>query len=183
MAAFIPSRRDPEVNAAAIAKVREDKRARGVATGFDGTWVAHPDLVPVVAEVFDARSARARTSSTGGARTSSVDRRRAARRSTIPGRRSPTTASRNNISVGAQYIAAWLGGRGAVAIFNLMEDAATAEISRSQIWQWLRHGRVARADVERMIAEQAAELDGTPHIDQAVSLFERVALGENSMSS
>jgi len=82
----------------------------------------------------------------------------------------------NNVSVGIQYLAAWLRGSGAVAIFNLMEDAATSEISRSQVWQWLHHGQVARADVEAAIEEELAKLDGD--YDEARELFEQVALGE-----
>jgi malate synthase len=83
---------------------------------------------------------------------------------------------RNNVSVGIQYLAAWLRGSGAVAIFNLMEDAATSEISRSQVWQWLHHGRVERAAVERAIEEEVAKLgDG---YDEARALFEQVALGD-----
>jgi malate synthase len=78
--------------------------------------------------------------------------------------------------VGIRYLGAWLQGSGAVAIFNLMEDAATSEISRSQVWQWLHHGRVERADVERVLAEEAAELD--EGYDEARALFEQVALGE-----
>jgi malate synthase len=85
---------------------------------------------------------------------------------------------RNNVSVGIQYLAAWLRGSGAVAIFNLMEDAATSEISRSQVWQWLQHGRVTREDVDRAIAEEIAKLDDTPALDEARELFEQVALGD-----
>ena len=83
---------------------------------------------------------------------------------------------RNNVSVGIQYLAAWLQGSGAVAIFNLMEDAATSEISRSQVWQWLAHGKVERADVERVLDEEVAKLDGD--YAEARALFEQVALGE-----
>ncbi|HUQ21573.1 MAG TPA: malate synthase A [Gaiellaceae bacterium] len=174
MAAFIPSRRDPEVNAVALAKVREDKD-REAGQGFDGTWVAHPDLVPVALEIFDQVL---------GERPNQVDRRRDDVASTAadllnvaatPGEITED-GLRNNVSVGIQYLAAWLRGSGAVAIFNLMEDAATSEISRSQVWQWLRHGKVARADVQRAIEEEVAKLgDG---YDEARELFEQVALGE-----
>jgi malate synthase len=172
MAAFIPSRRDPEVNAVALAKVREDKE-REAGQGFDGTWVAHPDLVPVAMEIFDRVL---------GDRPNQVDRRRddvdasAAELlnvSATPGEITPE-GLRNNVSVGIQYLAAWLRGSGAVAIFNLMEDAATSEISRSQVWQWLRHGRVTRADVDRAIEEEVAKLDGD--VTEARKLFEQVAL-------
>jgi malate synthase len=173
MAAFIPSRRDPEVNEIALAKVREDKD-REAGQGFDGTWVAHPDLVPVAMEIFDGIL---------GERPNQVERRRDDVASTAtdllnvaatPGEITDE-GLRNNVSVGIQYLAAWLRGSGAVAIFNLMEDAATSEISRSQVWQWLRHGKVERADVERAIEEEVAKLgDG---YDEARGLFEQVALG------
>ena len=172
MAAFIPSRRDAEVNAAALAKVREDKE-REAGQGFDGTWVAHPDLVPVAMEIFDRVL---------GDRPNQVERQRDDISSTAselldvaatPGEITEE-GLRNNVSVGIQYLAAWLSGSGAVAIFDLMEDAATSEISRSQVWQWLRHGRVERAEVERAIDEEVARLgDG---YDEARELFEQVAL-------
>src|SRR5688500_2129558 len=174
MAAFIPSRRDPEVNAVALAKVREDKE-REAGQGFDGTWVAHPDLVPVAMEIFDRVL---------GDRPNQVERQRPEVSSTavelLDVAATPGLITegglRNNVSVGIQYLAAWLQGSGAVAIFNLMEDAATSEISRSQVWQWLRHGKVERADVERAIAEEVAKLgDG---YEEARELFEQVALGE-----
>jgi len=138
MAAFIPSRRDPEVNETALARVREDK-AREAKAGYDGAWVAHPDLVPVVDEVFRAelgerphQKSRQRDDVQGDAR-ALLDVR-------VSGGRVTEAGVRGNISVAIQYLAAWLGGSGAVAINNLMEDAATAEISRSQLWQWIRHG-------------------------------------------
>ena len=174
MAAFIPSRRDPEVNAAALAKVREDKE-REAGQGFDGTWVAHPDLVPVAMEIFDRVL---------GERPNQVDRQRDDVSSSAadlldvgstPGKIT-MAGLHNNVSVGIQYLAAWLRGSGAVAIFNLMEDAATSEISRSQIWQWLQHGKVARADVEAAIEEELAKLDGD--YEEARQLFEQVALGD-----
>jgi malate synthase len=174
MAAFIPSRRDPEVNAAALAKVREDKE-REAGQGFDGTWVAHPDLVPVAMEIFDRVL---------GERPNQVDRQRPDVSSTAadlldvastPG--GITMAGlHNNVSVGIQYLAAWLQGSGAVAIFNLMEDAATSEISRSQVWQWLAHSEVAREDVMAAIEEEIGKLDGD--YSEARELFEQVALGD-----
>jgi malate synthase len=176
MAAFIPSRSDPVVNERAIAKVREDKR-REAADGCDGSWVAHPDLVPVALEVFDEvlgehpNQLGRRRDDVEGSASELLDFR-------IPGGEVTEAGLRNNVAVALRYISAWLGGLGAVAIFNLMEDAATAEIARSQIWQWLRHGRVGRAEVGRILDEEAGKLDGTPHLAQAVELFERVALGE-----
>ena len=134
-----PDRRDPEVNEVALAKVREDKE-READDGFDGTWVAHPDLVPV------ATGCSTRCSATGRIRWS----RCATTSPSTPAqlldfddpRRAITDAGlRLNVSVGVRYLDAWLRGAGAAAIDNLMEDAATAEISRAQIWQWMRHGR------------------------------------------
>src|SRR5216684_1257564 len=164
MAAFIPSRRDPEVNAKALAKVREDK-ARESADGFDGSWVAHPDLVPVCQEVFDGVLGD-RPNQLGklrdGVEVSAADLLAVAK---TPG--GITEAGlRNNISVGLQYLANWLAGTGAVAIFNLMEDAATAEISRSQVWQWLHNdvslagGQQVTTDlVEQIIGEELAKIE------------------------
>jgi malate synthase len=176
MAAFIPSRRDPEVTEVALARVREDKR-RESGDGFDGTWVAHPDLVPVATAEFDAVL---------GDRPNQLDRLREDVSTTAadlldvaatPGEITEAGV-RANVSVGIRYIAAWLQGVGAAAIDNLMEDAATAEISRSQIWQWLHHGRVERADVERMIGEVVAELPDEPVYHDAQDVFEKVALRE-----
>jgi malate synthase len=138
MAAFIPSRRDPEVNEIALARVREDK-TREARAGYDGAWVAHPDLVPVVADVFETvlqgkpHQKDRQREDVEVKRDQLIDVR-------IPGGRITENGLRGNISVGLQYLAAWLGGSGAVAINNLMEDAATAEIARSQLWQWIRHG-------------------------------------------
>jgi malate synthase len=171
MAAFIPSRRDPEVNAVALEKVREDKE-REASQGFDGTWVAHPDLVPVAMEAFDRVL---------GDRPNQIERRRddveigPADILDVAATPGDVTEEglRNNVSVGIQYLAAWLRGSGAVAINNLMEDAATAEISRSQIWQWLRHGRVTEADVQRIVDEEVATLG--PDYEPAREIFERIA--------
>ncbi len=138
MAAFIPSRKQPEINAQAFARVREDK-GREAADGFDGAWVAHPDLVPVVREVFDRvlgdrpnQKSRLRDDVRAGAG-DLLDVQ-------VPGGRVTDAGVRANVSIALQYLAAWLGGAGAVAINNLMEDTATAEISRAQLWQWVRQG-------------------------------------------
>ncbi len=142
MAAFIPSRRDMEVNRQALARVREDKAAEA-ALGFDGAWVAHPDLVPVVAEVFSERL---------GGRPNQKDRIPDAAQDgrrlldvRVPGGRVTEAGVRGNVSVALQYLEAWLRGSGAVAINNLMEDTATAEIARAQLWQWIRHGTATEA--------------------------------------
>jgi malate synthase len=177
MAAFIPSRRDAEVNERALERVRDDK-LRESADGFDGTWVAHPDLVPVAGEVFDAAF---------GDRPNQLERPRddvsveAADLLNVAATPGEVTDDgvRANVSVGIRYLAAWLSGTGAAAIDNLMEDAATAEISRSQVWQWVRHGRAARADVERMIGEVVAELPEDQVVTAARELFEQVALGDD----
>ena len=136
---------DPEVNEVALAKVREDKE-REAGDGFDGTWVAHPDLVPVATEIFDGVL---------GERPNQVERLRddvAGRRADLlvrpeitPAARSPTTGVAANVASAIRYLDSWLRGSGAAAIDNLMEDVATAEISRSQLWQWVRHGTSTRA--------------------------------------
>jgi malate synthase len=146
MAAFIPSRRDPEVNETALAKVREDK-TREARAGYDGAWVAHPDLVSIVADVFETvlqgrpHQKQRQRDDVDVSREQLIDVR-------IPGGRITEGGLRGNISVALQYLAAWLGGSGAVAINNLMEDAATAEIARSQLWQWIRHGATTDAGLQ-----------------------------------
>ncbi|MER6499635.1 malate synthase A [Streptomyces sp. NPDC001455] len=155
MAAFIPSRRDAEVNKVAFEKVKADKD-REARDGFDGSWVAHPDLVPIAMASFDAVL---------GERPNQKDRLREdvsvaagdlIAIGTLDAR--PTyDGLRNAVAVGIRYIEAWLRGLGAVAIFNLMEDAATAEISRSQIWQWINAG-VVFENGERATAELAREV-------------------------
>jgi len=191
MAAFIPSRRDPEVNAVALAKVREDKN-REAGDGFDGSWVAHPDLVPLCREVFDGVLGDAPNQLGKQRPEVSVTAAELLAVSKTPG--TITEAGlRNNVSVGIQYLASWLGGNGAVAIFNLMEDAATAEISRSQVWQWLNNdvrlddGQLVTADlVRRIVGEElgkvrdsAGDAFDTPRFDQAVKLFTEVALADD----
>lgn len=184
MSAFIPNRRDPEVTAQAEEKVRADK-SREAADGFDGTWVAHPDLIPVAQAEFDAVL---------GDRPNQVDRQRddvnvtAAQLLDVHIGRDITEAGvRENVSIGLRYIEAWLRGFGAVAIDNLMEDAATAEISRSQIWQWI-HQDQRTAEGTRITAEWVTSLveealesfdryDGD-RFDAAVELFIDIALGD-----
>jgi malate synthase len=165
MAAFIPSRRDPEVNERALAKVREDKQ-REAGDGFDGTWVAHPDLVEVAATEFERSNQldRLREDVSAGA-DELLDFR-------IPGGEITEEGLRTNVSVGVRYLAAWLSGTGAAAIDNLMEDAATAEISRSQVWQWVRAGRFTAYDVRREVDDLRGEHP------EACEVFEQVALSE-----
>ncbi|MGY1770017.1 malate synthase A [Blastococcus sp. SYSU D00813] len=183
MAAAIPSRRDAEVNERAFAKVREDK-TREAGDGFDGSWVAHPDLVPLCREAFDAVL---------GDRPNQLDRQRPEVSVTsaqlldvagVPGGRT-TAGLRSNVEVAIRYLAAWLGGNGAVGIHGLMEDAATAEISRSQVWQWVHNGvelddgeTVTAELVRRVVAEEVAGMGELPHLAEARELFERVALAD-----
>ncbi len=193
MAAVIPSRRDVEANERAYGKVAEDKR-REATDGFDGTWVAHPDSVPVAMAEFDAVL---------GDRPNQVDRRRddvrVAAADLLDVASTPGEATdeglRSDVNVGIQYISSWLRGNGAAAIYGLMEDAATAEIARSQVWQWiatgskLADGRTVTPDLVRSAADEELErirrevgddewfyTQGRP--DESRSLFERVALGE-----
>jgi malate synthase len=191
MAAFIPSRRDAEVNAKALAKVREDK-TRESGNGFDGSWVAHPDLVPICREVFDSVLGDAPNQLGKLREDVSVTAADLLAISQTPGEITEA-GLRNNISVGLQYLANWLSGNGAVAIFNLMEDAATAEISRSQVWQWLHNDilledgpKVTRERVEAMIdeeltkiREQYGEEFNAERFGQATALFTEVALADN----
>ena len=174
MAAFIPSRRDPDVNEIALTKVREDK-LREAGDGFDGTWVAHPDLVDVAMSVFN---------DVLGERPNQVDRQRnevsVAAGDLLDVAATPGEVTeegvRLNVSVGIQYIASWLNGVGAAAINDLMEDAATAEISRSQIWQWVRHGRVSRERVLELEREELEKLG--PGYEAAAEVFAEVALAD-----
>jgi len=192
MAAFVPSRSDAEVNRKAIAQVRADKE-REAGDGFDGSWVAHPDLVDPVREVFDAVL---------GERPNQLERTRdevevSARQLldvAVPDGKVTEAGLRNDISVGIQYLASWLRGNGAAALFNLMEDAATAEISRSQVWQWVRHG-VPLPDGREVTAELVREILGQEleelrssfgedvyeegRFGEAAELFERIALDDD----
>ena len=180
MAAFIPSRRDAEVNRVALAKVKEDKD-REAGDGFDGTWVAHPDLVPTATEAFDRVL---------GDRANQLERQRpevSVKASQlidvkVPGSTITENGLRMNVSVGIHYIESWLRGTGAAAINNLMEDVATAEISRSQVWQWvhnssrLAEGPTVDADLVREIAdEEMGRLKGG-RFEDARKVFEEVAL-------
>ncbi|MBS3933725.1 MAG: malate synthase A [Truepera sp.] len=183
MAAFIPNRRDPEVTERALKKVREDKN-REAGDGFDGTWVAHPDLVPVAMECFDKVL---------GARPHQKERLREAVQvkgkdlinPNIPGSTITEAGVRNNISVALQYLNAWLLGTGAVAIFNLMEDTATAEISRAQLWQWIKNkatlddGRTVTAELyQELRDDELGKLEGGGRLDEARALLDELVLSE-----
>jgi malate synthase len=191
MAAFIPSRRDEAVNATAMARVRDDKE-RESADGFDGTWVAHPDLVPLATEIFDgvlgaAPNQKARL------REELVVSAEQLRDLRVPGGTVTEAGVRLNISVALQYLDAWLGGNGAAAINNLMEDAATAEISRSQLWQWrtkgtqLDDGRFVTGGLYTAIRDEEVTrlqaLDGEAsaagHLGDAIELLDHLVLDDD----
>jgi malate synthase len=191
MAAVIPSRTDEEANRKAFEAVRSDKE-REAGAGFDGTWVAHPDSVPVATEAFDA-VLRERPNQVERRRDDvSVDADDLLSVAQTPGEITER-GLRLNVNVGIQYISSWLRGNGAAGIYGLMEDAATAEISRAQVWQWIRHGEtlddgrpvtpelvrsLAVSELERIRGEvgddEWFENEGRPDLSR--SLFERVAL-------
>jgi malate synthase len=174
MAAQIPIKGDPAANERALEKVRQDK-LREVKAGHDGTWVAHPSLVPIAKDIFDEHM---KTPNQIGRKREDV---RIMREDLLRPHSGEVTAEglRVNVDVGIQYLEAWLNGNGCVPIYNLMEDAATAEISRSQVWQWVRHG-VKLADgrtvtpelVRDAIARELQEKPGTPSKQLAAQLFQ-----------
>jgi malate synthase len=184
MSAFIPNRREPEVTANALARVREDKE-REAGGGFDGTWVAHPDLVPIARDVFDAALGerphqKEAPGAAGVAAAALLD-------VTVPGGRVTETGVRQNVSVAIRYLDAWLQGNGAAAIDNLMEDTATAEISRSQLWQWRRHatpladGAPFTAERYRRVRdEELARIGGgSGRAAEAAALLDELVLADN----
>jgi len=178
MSAFIPVKDDEERNRAALDKVRQDK-LREVGNGHDGTWVAHPALVPVAAKVF---------ASIAPNQLSKMPEH-------IPGRDEmlklhegvrTEAGARENIRVGVQYLAAWLGGQGAVPLYNLMEDAATAEICRTQLWQWLRFeaplddGRKFTPDLfEQLFYEEIGALDDLAYLEEALRLMHNMIVADD----
>jgi malate synthase len=192
MAAFIPSRADEQVNQLAFAKVSEDKK-REAADGCDGTWVAHPDMVPLVTQIFDdalgdspnqLSKQRPEVSVSAADLTNFV----------IEGGTITEGGVRQNVDVAIQYIASWLRGTGAAAIYNLMEDAATAEISRSQIWQWVKSGsstieghditpeyvnQIADEETHRLRSELGREVYDGARFEEARLLFTQVALADD----
>ncbi|MBX7213480.1 MAG: malate synthase A [Thermoflexales bacterium] len=185
MAAFIPSRKDAAVNETALKAVRADKE-RESGDGFDGTWVAHPDLVPTALACFDAKLGE-RPHLKERLREEVVPNARALTDFAIPNGTVTEAGVRNNISVGLQYIESWLRGNGAAAINNLMEDAATAEISRSQLWQWLRNAATladGRAFTPALYAqlrdEEVARIGGLERgrFRDALALLDTLVLAE-----
>jgi len=186
MAAFIPSRRDEEVNRVALEKVREDKE-REVRQGFDGTWVAHPDLVPVAREIFD-RALGDRPNQKEVLREDVRVQDSDLLNFEIEGGRVTEDGVRSNISIALQYLDSWLQGQGAVGIRNLMEDAATAEISRAQLWQWVHHGatledgRAVDAGLYRDLRVQELEAlggDGQGRMRQAAEILDHLVLSRD----
>ncbi len=187
MAAFIPSRRDAEVNERAMAKVREDKE-REAGDGFDGTWVAHPDLVPVAREVFAAhlkgKPHQKDVTATVGFTMMAKDLLPCE----IENGRVTDEGVSNNISVALQYMSSWLQGLGAVAINNLMEDAATAEISRAELWQWVKREvplaggiRLTRDEFRRRLETERARFAGQAErgrLKDACDLLEKLVLAD-----
>jgi len=178
MAAQIPIKDDAAANEAAFAKVEADK-LREVRAGHDGTWVAHPGLVPVAKRVFDEYMPGPNQIAEGGGRRAVS----ASELIAIPDGVVSEKGIRHNVSVGIQYLATWLGGSGAVPLYNLMEDAATAEISRTQLWQWVQHG--AKTDAGELVTpslyrrirdEELRAIGGHPHIDRAARIFDELIL-------
>jgi malate synthase len=178
MAAFIPVRGDEQANSAALEKVRQDK-LREVRNGHDGTWVAHPALVPIAMEAFEAMP--------GPNQLSKIPEHIPGRDEMLELHTGPRTeaGARENIRVGVQYLAAWLGGRGAVPLYNLMEDAATAEISRAQLWQWLHfgaeldNGRTFTQDLfDQLFDEEVGLLQDVENITEAADLFREMIVAD-----
>jgi len=186
MAAQIPNRRDPQANEAALGRVRADKE-REAGDGHDGTWVAHPDLVPVAREVFDRLMPQANQLARlrEDVHIAQADLLEVHQGSKTEG------GLRENIRVGVQYIEAWLRGKGAVPLYNLMEDAATAEISRAQVWQWIHYGisleggtvatpellnRLLSEEMQRVRTEVGAEAYDGGRFQEAIQLFSELSL-------
>ena len=185
MAAFIPSRKDVEINKVAMAKVTEDKN-RETHQGFDGTWVAHPDLVPIAKEVFD-KHLGSKANQRDNLRNDVSVRAEQLIDLKVEGGKISEAGFRNNVDVALQYLESWLRGVGAAAIHNLMEDAATAEISRAQLWQWIKtkqkldDGRLITAELYSQIAaEELAGLspDGRGKFKQAADILNQLVIND-----
>ncbi|WP_040205387.1 malate synthase A [Neobacillus jeddahensis] len=190
MAAQIPVKNNPQANDEAFAKVRADKE-REARDGHDGTWVAHPGLVPVAMEVFNREMPTPNQIHTAKQQKITITAQDLLE---IPGGTITEEGVRTNINVGIQYVASWLSGRGAAPIHNLMEDAATAEISRAQLWQWIRHPKGILGDgrkvtvgmyeqlkaeeLEKIKLEVGAERFETERFDEAVQLFDQLILND-----
>jgi malate synthase len=192
MAPQIPIKNDPKANEIALGKVRADKE-REATDGHDGTWVAHPGLVPIAREIFD----RIMQSPNQLHKLRTDVNVTAADLLKIPDGAITDAGLRNNVSVSLQYMAAWLAGNGCVPINNLMEDAATAEISRAQIWQWVRHPKGVLEDGRRVTAELFRSLleeervrlngpghsySGTAYYDQAAKVLDEITTAPEFIS-
>jgi malate synthase len=192
MAALVPSREDPRATERAVAAVRADKE-REARMGFDGTWIAHPDVLEAAQAPFDAVLGSAPNQICGEAPGGKIDGRALLDVASTPGTRTEA-GLRANVSVAFRYISFWLAGRGAAAIDNLMEDAATAEICRSQIWQWIRHqarledGRTVTTELVREILDEETrriragvgeEVWAAGRPDETRAVFEQIALQED----
>lgn len=191
MAAFIPNRKDPEVTERALRKVREDK-LREVGDGFDGTWVAHPDLVPIARKIFET-SLKENFHQKDRLRDEVSVNAKDLINFTVPGGTITENGLRHNINVAIQYLASWLSGRGAAAIYNLMEDAATAEISRAQVWQWIHNDealdderKISKDLVKRLIDEELQKISEMygQHFDKdtfdvAKTVFEQLVFADH----
>jgi malate synthase len=192
MSAFIPSRKDEEVNKNAFAKVRADKELEA-SNGYDGTWVAHPDLVPIAQEAFD-RVLGSKPHQKHQLRQDIDIKAEDLRNFAIEGGKITEQGIRTNIHVGILYIESWLSGVGAAALYNLMEDAATAEISRAQVWQWLKtsvklddgrtfdenlYQKLSAEEVEKCKDYLGIERSNTGRLAQAVEIFNKLVLQEH----
>ena len=174
MAAQIPIKDDPAANESAMAKVRADKE-REVNAGHDGTWVAHPGLVALAKEIFDRKMPgpnQIHVAQTLLSVPTGADLLR------VPEGPITEKGIRQNINVGILYLEAWLGGLGCVPLYNLMEDAATAEISRTQLWQWIHHGGITRERYEQIRDEELKSIGERPHIKRAAEMFNQLTLDD-----
>ncbi len=173
MAAQIPIKNDPAANEAAMQKVEADK-LREVRAGHDGTWVAHPGLVEVAKRVFDQHMPEP----------NQIERKRddvhvtAADLLRVPQGAITEKGIRQNVNVGILYLEAWLGGSGAVPLYNLMEDVATSEISRTQLWQWIRHGKISREQYEKIRDEELQKIGARPHLAAATEICNQLILSD-----
>jgi malate synthase len=185
MAAFIPSRKDKEVNELALKKVREDK-LRESQDGFDGTWVAHPDLVSVARTIFE-EALKGKDNQKERLREDVSVKAENLQDFLLPGSKITEEGIRASISVTLQYLEAWLSGQGAVGINNLMEDAATAEISRTQLWHWVHQERAVTAEgksidesyYKQLAREEFNKLKSTPNLQKAKEILDELVLSEN----
>ncbi|MGI8975203.1 MAG: malate synthase A [Thermomicrobiales bacterium] len=187
MAAFIPTRKDPEANERAMTAVHADKK-REAGDGFDGTWVAHPGLVPIAIEEMTAVFGDAPNQKERLREDVSVEARQLTDFA-IPGSTITEAGVRTNVNVAIQYIAAWLNGTGAAAINNLMEDAATAEISRAQLWQWIHHDQstddgtpITRERYGAIRDEELAKLVGDFPFAEAAALLDQLVLSDEFLT-